>query len=338
MKTVERIHDLYRPSAERVRDFAEVERRLSDAELVAQAERCMACGVPFCFGSGCPLGNVAPEMAAGVKAGQWREAWEILTTTSPFPEFTSRVCPSLCENACVNNLAADAPVMIRQLEKIIIETAFEKGFVAPVPPVTRSGKTVAVIGSGPAGLVIADALNRCGHQVTVFEKNARVGGLLRYGIPDFKLEKTVIDRRVKIMRASGIEFRCNTVIGSDISAAYLQKTFDAVIVAIGTPAARDLQVPGRELRGIHFALEYLQGQNRAVSGELPAAPINAADRDVLVIGGGDTGSDCVGTALRQGASSVTQIDIIPEPPATRSYATPWPEWAYQLTTSSSQKE
>ncbi|MDR1190574.1 MAG: glutamate synthase subunit beta [Verrucomicrobiales bacterium] len=338
MNPTARIQDIYRPAAERVKDFAEVERRLGAAEMAAQAGRCLACGVPFCLGRGCPLGNVAPEMAANVQAGRWRAAWEVLSATSPFPEFTSRVCPALCENACVNNLATDAPVMIRQLEKIIIETAFAQGFVAPVPPAARSGKTVAVIGSGPAGLVVADALNRRGHHVTVFEQNAKPGGLLRYGIPDFKLAKAVIDRRVNIMRDSGIEFRCNTVIGSDVSAAYLQKTFTAVVVAIGTPAARDLPIPGRELRGIHLALEYLQGVNRANSGELPAAPITAAGRDVLVIGGGDTGSDCVGTALRQGARSVTQIDIIPEPPAARGYATPWPDWPYQLTTSSSQKE
>jgi glutamate synthase (NADPH/NADH) small chain len=338
MKTIERIHDIYRPAAERVKDFSEVERRLTEQDMAAQAERCMACGIPFCHGIGCPLGNVVPEMTAAVKAGKWREGWEVLTATSAFPEFTSRVCPALCENTCVNNLAVDSPVMIRQVEKIIIETAFEKGFVVPVTPATRSGKSVAVIGSGPAGLTVAEYLNRRGHRVTVYEKNARPGGLLRYGIPDFKLDKAVIDRRVKVMQDSGIEFRTNTDIGSDISAAYLQKTFDAIVLAIGTPAARDLVVPGRELSGIHLALEYLQGENRTVSGELSAAPINAAGRNVLVIGGGDTGSDCVGTALRQKAKSVTQIDIIPQPPETRGFATPWPDWPYKLTTSSSQKE
>ncbi|MDR1304999.1 MAG: glutamate synthase subunit beta [Verrucomicrobiales bacterium] len=338
MQTVERIHDIYRPAAERVRDFAEVERSLSEADLTAQATRCMACGIPFCLGAGCPLGNVVPETSAYVRAGKWREAWEILAATSPLTEFTSRVCPALCENACVNNLATDSPVMIRQLEKIIIETAFARGYVRPVVPAVRSGKQIAVIGSGPAGLLAAELLNRAGHTVSVFEKNASPGGLLRYGIPDFKLEKALIDRRVRVMEAGGVKFRCGTEIGKDIAADYLAKTFDAVVIAIGTPAARDLNVPGRELRGIHLALEYLQGENRAVSGESAAAPINAKGKRVLVIGGGDTGSDCVGTALRQQASSVTQIDIIPAPPATRSAATPWPDWPYQLTTSSSQKE
>ncbi len=336
MKHIKRIDNIYRPAQERLRDYGEVERVFTKEELAEQAVRCLSCGIPFCHGIGCPLGNVIPEMTAAASKGNWKEAWEILSATSPFPEFTGRVCPALCENACTNNIE-NAPVMIRQLEKAITENAFQKGYVRPFYKMYTNGKTVAVIGSGPAGLAAANYLTSQGHHVTVFEKNAKPGGLLRYGIPDFKLDKNVIDRRINVMKSSGISFICSTVIGKDISAEYVLKTFDAVIVAIGTPAARDLAIPGRELTGIYQALDFLAGQNRAVSGEMPL-PISAKGKTVVVIGGGDTGSDCVGTALRQGAESVTQIDIIPEPPARRSNATPWPDWPYALTSSSSHKE
>ena len=253
-------------------------------------------GIPFCHGAGCPLGNVIPEFNAAACSGDWRGAWEILSSPSSFPEFTSRVCPALCKGSCT------------------------------------------VIGSGPAGLAAADELNRLGWLLTVFEANAAPGGLLRYGIPDFKLDKKVIERRIELMKQSGIEFVCGTRVGEDVSAAYLARRSDAVVLAVGTPEARDLKLPGRELAGIHFALEFLQGQNRVVGGELATVPVVAAGKRVVVIGGGDTGSDCVGTSIRQGAASVLQIEIMPKPPAERSPSTPWPMWPYVLRTSSSHKE
>lgn len=332
-----RIHDIYRPVEQRRRDFKEVERPLTCAEIAEQSARCMGCGIPFCHGTGCPLGNVIPEINSAVAAGDMRRAWEILNTTSNFPEFTSRVCPALCEGSCTDGIN-DEPVMIRQLEKVTVETAFRNGWVKPFVPEHRNGKQVTVIGSGPSGLAAADELNRLGYTVTVYEANAAPGGLLRYGIPDFKLDKAVIDRRIKIMEASGIRFVCNTRVGSDVSGAYLARRSDAVVLAIGTPQARDLRMPGRELAGIHFALEFLQGQNRVIGGEIATVPVSAAGKRVVVIGGGDTGSDCVGTSLRQGAASVLQIEIMPEPPAERSPSTPWPQWPYLLRTSSSHKE
>ena len=332
-----RIDDIYRPTELRLRDFDEVERPLPVGDVRAQAERCLNCGIPFCHGSGCPLGNVIPEFNAAAARGNDRLAYKILSETSCFPEFTCRVCPALCEGSCTQGIDGEA-VMIRQTEKHIIETAFANSWVAPVVPAKRRGKKIAIIGSGPSGLYLAELLNRMGFQVTVYERNARPGGLLRYGIPDFKLAKTVIDRRLEIMRREGIEFVTSTVIGRDVSAGYLLDRHDALALAFGTPAARDLPLPGRELDGIHFALEFLQGQNRVKSGELAAPPVNAAGKKVLVIGGGDTGSDCVGTALRQGAESVTQIEIMPQPPPERSASTPWPQWPYLLRTSSSHRE
>lgn len=332
-----RIHDIYRPVEQRRRDFQEVERPLSCAEIAEQSARCRDCGIPFCHGAGCPLGNVIPEINAAVAAGDWRRAWEILNTTSSFPEFTSRVCPALCEGSCTGGIE-DEPVMVRQLEKATVETAFRNGWVQPFIPERRNGIRVTVIGSGPAGLAAADELNRLGYLVTVYEANAAPGGLLRYGIPDFKLDKSVIGRRLELMAASGITFVCNTRVGSDISGAYLARRSDAVILAIGTPQARDLRLPGRELGGIHFALEFLQGQNRVIGGEAAVVPVSAAGRRVVVIGGGDTGSDCVGTSIRQGAASVLQIEIMPKPPEERSPSTPWPEWPYLLRTSSSHRE
>ncbi len=332
-----RIQDIYRPVEQRRRDFQEVERQLSGDELRSQARRCMGCGIPFCHGNGCPLGNVIPEINAAAASGDWELAWNILSETSFFPEFTSRVCPALCEGSCTGGIG-DEPVMVRQIEKAVVENAFRNNWVRPPAPVGRNGHRVAVIGAGPAGLAAAVALNLRGFEVTVYEANREIGGLLRYGIPDFKLEKKVIDRRRKLLEAAGIRFVTGTRIGSDISAAYLAGRNDAVVLAIGTPAARDLKLPGRELAGIHFALEFLQGQNRVNSGELTASPVSARGRRVVVIGGGDTGSDCVGTAIRQGAAGVLQIEIMPKPPETRSPSTPWPDWPYLLRTSSSHRE
>ncbi|MBO7687571.1 MAG: glutamate synthase subunit beta [Kiritimatiellae bacterium] len=332
-----RIHDIYRPVAERKRDFREVERILTQDEVREQTERCQKCGIPFCHGAGCPLGNLVPDQNRAVARGDFWLAYELLSANSDFPEFTSRICPALCEAACARQLDEES-VMVRQTEKLIIETAFAKGWVVPRPPAKENGKRVAVIGAGPAGLSAAVTLRRRGWTVTVYEREKNIGGLVRYGIPFFKLDKAVIERRRKIMEAEGVKFVTGVDVGTDVTASYLAKANDAVVVAIGTPAARDLKIPGRDLDGIHLALEFLGGQNRALGGEIDENPINANGKRVLVIGGGDTGSDCVGTAIRQGAASVTQIEIMPKPPEERSASTPWPEWPYQLRTSSSHKE
>ena len=332
-----RIHDLYRPIEQRKLDFKEVERVFTEDEIRRQMDRCHNCGIPFCHGSGCPLFNQIPEFNAAAAEGNWKLAYEILSKTSFFPEFTCRVCPALCEGSCCCGVSDEA-VMIRQCEKMIIEKAFAAGYVQPVIPKSRNGKKIAVVGSGPSGLASAESLNRSGFSVTVFEANHRPGGLLRFGIPDFKLAKSVIDRRIAVMEQAGIEFVTDTRIGKDISASYLLRTYDAVVLAIGTPEARNLVIPGRELNGIHFALEFLQGQNRVNSGESSSLPVNAAGKDVLIIGGGDTGSDCAGTAIRQGAKSVRQIEIMPQPPEKRSESTPWPNWPWMLRTSSSHQE
>ena len=337
MKQTARIHDLYRPVAERVRDYREVERRLPVETVREQAARCADCGIPFCHGAGCPLENCVPDFNAAAAAGNWSEAYRLLSQTSFFPEFTCRICPALCEGACCQGVAGE-PVMIRQCEKAIIETAFQHGMVRPVRPVVRNGRKIAVVGSGPSGLFASEALNRAGFSVTVYEAAHRPGGLLRYGIPDFKLDKRVIDRRLEIMKASGIEFITDTRIGQDISGTYLARHYDAVVLAIGTPAARDLSIPGRELKGIHFALDFLRSQTRSIHGEISENPLCAKGQRVLIIGGGDTGSDCAGTAIRQGASSVKQVEIMPMPPETRSDSTPWPAWPWMLRTSSSHKE
>ena len=334
---MKRIHDIYRPTEERKRDWNEVERSLNDDELKEQSSRCMDCGQPFCHAYGCPLGNLVPDQNRAVAQGNWRLAYDLLSANSDFPEFTSRVCPALCEASCVHGLDEEA-VMIRQSEKRIVETAFEKGWVEPRPPERENGKTAAVVGAGPAGLSAAVTLRRRGWGVTVYERRADIGGLLRYGIPCFKLDKALIARRRKVLEAEGIRFVTGIEIGRDLSASWLREHFDAVIVAIGTPAARDLKIPGREKAGIHPALELLEGQNRFLTGEIPAPPIDAKGKDVLVIGGGDTGSDCVGTAIRHGAKSVTQIEIMPKPPDGRDRSTPWPLWPYMLRTSSSHKE
>ena len=329
--------EVYRPANERIQDFNEVEKVLTQNELIAQLQRCHNCGIPFCHGYGCPLGNLIPEFNLAVANNDLRLAWNLLSESSFFPEFTSRVCPALCEGSCCCNIDGDA-VTIRQCEKMIIETAFANNWVKPVVPNERNGKTVAIIGSGPSGLYAAENLNRKGYTVSVFEANHRPGGLLRYGIPDFKLEKHIIDRRIDLMERSGVSFICDTVVGKDISASYLKRHYDHLILAIGTAQARDLAVPGRDLQGIYFALDYLQGQNKVNCGELSKLPIDAHGKDVLIIGGGDTGSDCAGTAVRQGAKSVTQIEIMPQPPEQRSLSTPWPQWPYILRTSSSHKE
>ena len=318
-------------------DWREVERMLSDGELKEQTSRCMNCGQPFCHAYGCPLGNLVPDQNRAVAQGEWRLAYDLLSAHSDFPEFTSRICPALCEASCVHGLDEEA-VMIRQSEKRIIETAFSNGWVVPSPPERENGKSAAIIGAGLAGLSAAVTLRRKGWAVTVYEKRAGIGGLLRYGIPYFKLDKSLIDRRRKILEAEGITFVTGIEVGKDLSAEWLAKRNDAVIIAIGTPAARDLKIPGRELAGIHLALELLEGQNRFLTGEIAAPPIDAKGRDVLVIGGGDTGSDCVGTAIRHGAKSVTQIEIMPRPPEERDASTPWPLWPYMLRTSSSHLE
>ena len=332
-----RIHDIYRPTDERKSDWHEVERALSDEELKEQTSRCMNCGQPFCHAYGCPLGNLVPDQNRAVAQGNFKLAYELLSAHSDFPEFTSRICPALCEASCVHGLDEEA-VMVRQSEKRIIETAFANGWVVPRPPEKENGKSAAVVGAGPAGLSAAVTLRRKGWKVTVYERRANIGGLLRYGIPCFKLEKALIDRRRKILEAMGIRFVTDVEVGRDVSADWLAKMNDAVVIAIGTPAARDLKIPGRELGGIHLALELLEGQNRFLTGEIAEAPINAKGKHVLVIGGGDTGSDCVGTSIRQGAASVTQIEIMPKPPDTRDPSTPWPLWPYMLRTSSSHKE
>ena len=322
---------------ERKGDWREVERTFSDEELKEQTSRCMNCGQPFCHVYGCPLGNLVPDQNRAVAQGDWKRAYALLSLNSDFPEFTSRICPALCEASCVHGLDEEA-VMIRQSEKRIIETAFENGWVVPRPPKRENGKSAAVIGAGPAGLSAAVTLRRRGWRVTVYERRANIGGLLRYGIPCFKLDKALIDRRRAILEVEGIKFVLGCEVGKDVSAQWLKARHDGIVVAIGTPAARDLNIPGRELAGIHLALELLEGQNRFLTGEIATPPINAKGKDVLVIGGGDTGSDCVGTAIRHGAKSVTQIEIMPRPPDERDTSTPWPLWPYMLRTSSSHKE
>ena len=323
----------------RAADYDEVEIRPSRGEVAEQAKRCMNCGIPFCHGAGCPLGNNIPDFNAAVRENRLRDAYFILAQTSPFPEFTSRVCPALCEASCTAGLPSE-PVAVRQIEYEIIENAFRRGYVEPFKPRVRTGMRVAVVGSGPSGLAAADALAKKGHEVVVFEKNVNFGGLLRYGIPDFKLKKNIVERRLDILSSSGITFEGGVEIGADISAEYLRRKFDALCVCVGTQVPRGFgpNVEGRGARGVHFALEFLSSQNRAVSGESAELSVSAKGKKVLVVGGGDTGSDCVGTAVRQGAKSVVQVEIMPEPPAARQPSTPWPMWPYKLRTSSSHLE
>lgn len=328
----------YRPVAERLHDWRAVELPLPEAETASHARACMTCGIPFCHGMGCPLTNIIPETNAALAAGNDALAYALLSKTDRFAEFTSRICPALCEGSCTHGMTGGDPVTIRALERHIIDTAWAKGWVKPEPPAQRSGKRVAVVGSGPAGLSAAEELNRAGVTVTVYERDRAPGGLLRYGIPDFKLEKALVARRIALMEAEGIRFVTGTEVGRDVSPEWLARRHDAVVWAIGTAVPRDLKAPGRDLEGIAFALDFLKGQNRLLAGECAAAPISAQGKRVLVIGGGDTGSDCVGTANRQGAVSVTQVEILPRPPLTRSPSTPWPRWPWKLRTSSSHEE
>ena len=332
--TIPRQEAGYRPVHDRINDFGEVEQTLNTSERKQQASRCMDCGVPFCHWA-CPLGNRPPEFQDALYKGKWKEAYEILSQTNDFPEFTGRICPALCEKSCVLKLAIDAPVTIREDEAAIIEAAFREGYIKP-RTYPRNGKKVAVVGSGPAGMAAANQLNRMGYEVTVFEKDEYVGGLLRFGIPNFKLNKAIIDRRVDIMAAEGITFKTN----APVDVEHLPEGFDAYCICTGTPQARDLDIPGRNLKGIHFALETLAQQNRVLAGQTFSKEerINAKGKHVLVIGGGDTGSDCIGTSNRQGAACVTQIEIMPKPPVGHNPATPWPQWPVVLKTSSSHEE
>ena len=350
----------YRPIHDRIHDFGEVEQTLNTHQRREQASRCMDCGVPFCHWA-CPLGNKAPEWNDALYKGDWELAYRLLSSTNPFPEFTGRICPALCEKACVLNRFNHEPTTNREDECAIIEAAFREGYIQPRVPV-RNGKKVAVIGSGPAGLAAANALNQLGYAVTVFEKNEAAGGLLRYGIPNFKLNKAIIDRRIAVLEAEGIEFRMNEelrVKSEDFAAATPSANgtpvgnsslfalhsslsdYDAVVIATGTPTARDLKAPGRELKGVHFALELLSQQNRVLAGMEFSKDdrITAKGKDVLVIGGGDTGSDCIGTAHRQGCKSVTQIEIMPRPvEGPEDPQNPWPNWPRTLKTTSSHEE
>ncbi len=337
-----------RPPAQRVEDYREFLVQLPVVKLQEQGARCMDCGLPFCH-TGCPLGNVIPDFNDLVYRGDWERAIRVLHATNNFPEFTGRVCPAPCEEACVLGITSP-PVTIKNIELAIIDRAFEEGWVKPEPPAQRTGKKVAIVGSGPAGLAAAHQLNRAGHLVTVFERADRIGGLLRYGIPDFKMEKSIIDRRLAIMEAEGIVFKTGVNVGFDVSGEQLRRDFDAIVLCGGATRPRDLTVPGRELDGVHFAMEFLPQQNKRVSGDKPAwsdrgwwfsqdrRDILATGKHVIIIGGGDTGSDCVGTSNRHKARSVTQFELLPKPPGDRPSHQPWPYYPMMLRTSSSHKE
>jgi glutamate synthase (NADPH/NADH) small chain len=325
-----------RPPAERIKDWFEIYQPFPETSLTNQAARCMDCGVPFCH-TGCPLTNLIPDWNDQAWRGNWRDAVRQLHATNNFPEFTGRVCPAPCEASCVLGIN-EPPVTIKQIEKTIIDRAFAEGFIKPEPAANQTGRRVAVVGSGPAGLAAAQQLARAGHEVTVFEKNDRIGGLLRYGIPNFKMEKHLIDRRVEQMRGEGVRFQTNVHVGVAIGADELRRKFDAVLLAGGAEKPRDLKVPGRELQGIHFAMEFLPQQNRVCEGDEVAGQIRATGKRVVIIGGGDTGADCLGTSHRQGALSVTQFELLPKPPEERSTSTPWPLWPLQLRVESSHEE
>jgi glutamate synthase (NADPH/NADH) small chain len=336
--TIPRKEAGYRPVNERIYDFGEVEQTLNREDRKIQASRCMDCGIPFCHWA-CPLGNKMPEWQDLIYKGKWKEAIDSLHETNNFPDFTGRICPAPCEKACVLALHESA-VTIRENEAAVTEIAFTEGMIKAEPPKTRTGKKVAIIGSGPAGLAAAQQLNRKGHSVTIFEKDKELGGLLRYGIPNFKLNKNIIDRRLSQLSEEGIEFKSNTEIGKDISGKEIMNNFDAVCVAIGAGHPRDINPKGRDLKGIYFALDFLSQQNQLIMGESIEEDklISARDKHVLVIGGGDTGSDCVGTSIRQGAVKVTQIEILPQPPVGKNPDTPWPYYPTILKTSSSHQE
>lgn len=328
----------YREKEERVKDYKEVNTDLSNKEVQDQGARCMDCGIPFCHAVGCPLGNLIPEWNDAVFNGRWKEAFERLEITNNFPEFTGKVCPAPCETSCTLSINT-APVTIKQLEMRIIDEAFKQGFVVPHPPEVLTGKKVAVIGSGPAGLAAAAQLRRKGHEVTVFEKATKAGGLLRFGIPDFKLDKSYIDRRVDIMKEEGIKFETGVEIGNELSVSYLKNKYNAIVITAGAEQPRNLPVEGRELDGVHYAMEFLTENNKVVSGEIDEVAISAKGKKVLVIGGGDTGSDCVGTSIRQGAEKVYQVEIMPKPLEWKEDYNPnWPDWPAILRTSSSHQE
>ena len=327
-----------RPVALRVMDWDEIYLPFPEEKLRKQGARCMDCGIPFC-NNGCPLGNLIPDWNDLVYRGRWREALDTLLKTNNFPEFTGRICPAPCEEACVLSIN-DKPVTIKLIEQSIIDKAFEEGWIRPQPPEVRTGKTVAVVGSGPAGMAAAQQLNRAGHQVTIFERDDRPGGLLIYGIPDFKMDKRTVDRRVKLLEAEGIEFRCGVGVGHDLPTSKLREDFDAVILCMGSTKARDVQAPGRDLDGIHLAMTYLPQQTKANLGDeiFHEQQIDAKDKHVIIIGGGDTAADCLGTALRQGAKSIKQFDINRRPPDEKSDLTPWPNWPMVMRTSAAHEE
>ncbi|MGB3893606.1 glutamate synthase subunit beta [Mycolicibacter sinensis] len=325
-----------RPVAERVGDWNEVYQDFAEDSLREQAGRCMDCGIPFCH-TGCPLGNLIPEWNDLVRTGRWRDAFDRLHATNNFPDFTGRLCPAPCEPACVLGIN-QPPVTIKQIEYEIVERGFAEGWAQPIPPSVRTGKTVAVVGSGPAGLAAAQQLTRAGHVVTVFERDDRIGGLLRYGIPEFKMEKRIVDRRLEQMAGEGTEFRTGVNVGVDVTADQLRGDFDAVVLAGGATAWRDLPIPGRELDGIHQAMEYLPWANRVQAGDLSEPPITAHGKKVIIIGGGDTGADCLGTVHRQGGTCVHQFEIMPRPPETRDPSTPWPMYPLVMRTSAAHEE
>ena len=328
----------YLPVEERIHFYKEFTLPLADSELSRQGARCMDCGIPFCQ-TGCPVNNIIPDWNDLVYTNRWREALDVLHSTNNFPEFTGRVCPAPCEAACVLNISND-PVAIKTIEHAIIDKGWKEGWVSAQIPAKKTGKRVAVVGSGPAGLACSQQLARAGHAVALFEKNDRIGGLLRYGIPDFKMEKHLIDQRMKQMQAEGVEFRTGQHIGVNVPAKQLLAEFDAVVLSAGSEQPRDLKVPGRELTGIYFAMKFLEQQNRRVAGETIPVDISltAKSKHVVVIGGGDTGSDCVGTSIRQGAASVTQFELMPRPPEQENKPLTWPDWPMKLRTSSSQQE
>jgi glutamate synthase (NADPH/NADH) small chain len=333
---LQRITEAAQPTAERVRHYREFVVTLKEDEAAKQGARCMDCGIPFCQ-SGCPVHNIIPDWNDLVYRHQWERALEVLHTTNNFPEFTGRVCPAPCEAACTLNINNDA-VGIKSIEHFIIDKGWEEGWVVPLPPSAKTGRRVAVVGSGPAGLACAQQLGRAGHDVVVFEKADRIGGLLRYGIPDFKMEKGLIDKRMQQMAQEGVEFRPGVNVGVDLPAARLLAEFDAVVLTGGAEMPRDLDVPGRDLDGVHFAMEFLPQQNAAVAGDKVADQIKATGKHVVVIGGGDTGSDCVGTSNRHGAASIVQFELLPQPPASENKPLVWPNWPIKLRTSSSHEE
>ena len=332
----ERLSEANLPVTDRVKNYKEFVLHLTDDQAKVQGARCMDCGIPFCT-SGCPINNIIPDWNDLVYQQDWKGAIDVLHSTNNFPEFTGRICPAPCEAACTLNINDDA-VGIKSIEHAIIDKAWENNWVVPQPPAQKTGKKIAIVGSGPAGMAAAQQLARAGHNVVVFEKETRVGGLLRYGIPDFKFEKRHIDRRVKQMEAEGVEFRVNHIVGENVSAEDLSKDFDAVILAGGAENPRDLPVPGRELDGVHFAMDFLRPQNKVVAGDTVPNQIMATNKHVVVIGGGDTGSDCVGTSNRHGAVSITQFEVMPQPPEKENKNLVWPNWPLKLRTSSSHEE